>query len=112
MSESNTYFKAFKYCLYPTPAQERQLFLVLKVCRHWHNMCVSERTWACKAVSAGCEVITVKPAYTSKCCSNCGMLFQDFDLSTHWVDCDCGLALDCDHNAAINILNRALMQDG
>jgi len=65
-----------------------------------------------KAVSAGREVIAVKPAYTSKCCSNCGMLFQDFDLSTRWVDCACGLSLDRDHNAAINILNRALMQDG
>jgi len=24
------------------------MFLVLKVCRHWYNMCVSERTWAYK----------------------------------------------------------------
>ncbi len=48
MSESNTHFKAFKYRLYPTPAQERQMLLVLKVCRHWYNMCVSERTWAYK----------------------------------------------------------------
>jgi len=28
-----------------------------------------------KAVSAGREVIAVKPAYTSKCCSNCGIMF-------------------------------------
>ncbi len=60
-----------------------------------------------KAVSAGREVIAVKPAYTSKCCSNCGVLFQDFDLSTRWVDCACGLSLDRDHNAAINILAKA-----
>jgi len=65
-----------------------------------------------KAVSAGREVIAVKPAYTSKCCSNCGIMFQNFDLSTRWVDCGCGLSLDRDHNAAINILNRALMQNG
>jgi len=60
-----------------------------------------------KAVSAGREVIAVNPAYTSKCCSNCGVLFQDFDLSTRWVDCACGLSLDRDHNAAINILAKA-----
>jgi len=39
-------------------------------------------------------------------------MFQNFDLSTRWVDCACGLTLDRDHNAAINILQRALMQDG
>jgi len=48
MRESNTHFKAFKYRLYPTPAQARQMLLVLKVCRNWYNMCVSERTWAYK----------------------------------------------------------------
>lgn len=60
-----------------------------------------------KAVDAGREVVFVDPAYTSKCCSNCGMLFQDFDLSTRWVECACGLSLDRDHNAALNILIRA-----
>lgn len=60
-----------------------------------------------KAVDAGRQVVFVDPAYTSKCCSNCGELFQDFDLSTRWVECACGLSLDRDHNAAINILNRA-----
>ncbi|MGQ9851666.1 MAG: zinc ribbon domain-containing protein, partial [Aggregatilineaceae bacterium] len=47
------------------------------------------------------------PAYTSRCCSECGMEFQDFDLSTRWVTCACGLSLDRDHNAARNILRRA-----
>ncbi len=119
------------------------MFLVLKVCRHWYNMCVSERTWAYKlegrsvtkheqqktgihyrktfawaAKSVFSQTMqsvaadAVNPAYTSKCCSNCGVMFQDFDLSTRWVDCDCSLSLDRDHNAAINILNRALMQNG
>lgn len=60
-----------------------------------------------KAVDAGREVVFVDPAYTSKCCSNCGTLFQDFDLSTRWVECACGLSLDRDHNAAINILRKA-----
>ncbi len=60
-----------------------------------------------KAVNAGREIRLVNPAYTSKCCSNCGAEFQDFDLSTRWVNCACGLSLDRDHNAAINILKRA-----
>lgn len=59
-----------------------------------------------KAVDAGRQVVFVDPAYTSKCCSNCGNVFQDFDLSTRWVECTCGLSLDRDHNAAINILKR------
>ncbi len=60
-----------------------------------------------KAENAGREIAFVNPAYTSKCCSNCGAVFQDFSLSTRWVKCDCGLSLDRDHNAALNILSRA-----
>lgn len=60
-----------------------------------------------KAESAGREVAFVDPAYTSRCCSACGVVFQDFDLSTRWVECACGLSLDRDHNAALNILRRA-----
>ncbi len=60
-----------------------------------------------KAVDAGRQVAFVDPAYTSRCCSKCGTLFQDFDLATRWVECACGLSLDRDHNAAINILKRA-----
>lgn len=60
-----------------------------------------------KAESAGREIRFVDPAYTSRACSNCGTLFQDFSLSTRWVKCDCGLSLDRDHNAALNILNRS-----
>jgi putative transposase len=60
-----------------------------------------------KAASAGREVVLVDPAYTSKCCSKCGAIFEHFDLSTRWVECGCGLSLDRDHNAAVNILRRA-----
>ena len=60
-----------------------------------------------KAASAGRQVVVVNPAYTSKCCSQCGTVFEDFDLSTRWVECGCGLSLDRDHNAALNILARS-----
>ena len=61
-----------------------------------------------KAESAGREVVKVEPAYTSKTCSGCGSLFEHLSLSDRWVSCDCGVSLDRDHNAAINILNRGL----
>jgi putative transposase len=38
--------KTFKYRLYPTPAQERQLRLCLDAARNWYNMCVAERKYA------------------------------------------------------------------
>ena len=36
----------------------------------------------------------------------CGRIFAGLTLKDRWVDCACGLSLDRDHNAAINILNR------
>lgn len=62
---------------------------------------------AYKAESAGRKAVFVNPAYTSRTCSNCGTIFEHLTLSDRWVKCDCGLSLDRDHNAAINILNRA-----
>lgn len=44
MTDSNTHLKTFKYRLYPSKTQERQMLQVLDVCRHWYNMCLSERT--------------------------------------------------------------------
>jgi putative transposase len=46
MSHSNTHLKTFKYRLYPTPAQEKCLWKVLSVCRHFYNMCLEERKLA------------------------------------------------------------------
>jgi putative transposase len=59
------------------------------------------------AASAGGEIRLINPAYPSKCCSTCDVVFQDFDLSTRSVECGCGLSLDREHNAAINILRKA-----
>jgi putative transposase len=60
-----------------------------------------------KAESAGRDVIFVNPAYTSRTCSHCGTMFDTLTLEVRWVECDCGLSLDRDHNAAINILRKA-----
>jgi putative transposase len=61
-----------------------------------------------KAASAGRVVVLVDPRQTSKrCSSGCGHVFETLSLADRWVDCPrCGLSLDRDHNAAINILNR------
>ena len=59
-----------------------------------------------KAESAGREVVLVDPASTSKTCSGCGVVFEHLSLSDRWIACDCGVSLDRDHNAAINILQR------
>ncbi len=60
-----------------------------------------------KAASAGRVVVLVNPRDTSKTCSGCERMFEGLTLKDRWVDCPrCGLSLDRDHNAAINILNR------
>jgi hypothetical protein len=44
--QAQALLKTFKYRLYPTFAQERQMFQVLNVCRHWYNMCLAEHKWS------------------------------------------------------------------
>jgi putative transposase len=61
-----------------------------------------------KAAEAGRVVLLVDPRNTSKDCSRCGHGFESLTLADRWLDCPvCGLSLDRDHNAAINILKRA-----
>ena len=55
----------------------------------------------------GRVTVAVNPAYTSQNCSNCGEVVKK-SLSTRTHICSCGCELDRDHNAAINILKRAL----
>jgi putative transposase len=63
-----------------------------------------------KAEEAGRLVELVNPAYTSQDCSGCGKRVKK-ELSERTHDCkSCGLILDRDHNAAINILKSAVGQ--
>ncbi|EGJ32340.1 transposase, IS605 OrfB family, central region [Moorena producens 3L] len=55
--------------------------------------------------------VAVNPAYTSQNCSNCGEVVKK-SLSTRTHVCKCGCRLDRDHNAAKNILTRALSTVG
>ena len=63
-----------------------------------------------KAEEAGRTVIKVDPRNTSQMCSGCGVLPSvKKDLAVRQHSCpDCGLILDRDHNAALNILMRGL----
>jgi len=57
-----------------------------------------------KAESAGKQVILVNPRGTSQICSNCGSMVKK-SLAVRIHKCpDCGLEIDRDMNAAINIL--------
>ncbi|NEQ86407.1 MAG: transposase [Moorea sp. SIO2I5] len=59
----------------------------------------------------GKVTVAVNPAYTSQNCSDCGEVVKK-SLSTRTHACKCGCQLDRDHNAAINILKRALSTVG
>lgn len=56
-------------------------------------------------------VVAVASHYTSQDCSNCGNTVRK-SLSVRTHTCSCGTVLDRDHNAALNILARALRQAG
>ncbi|GCE50569.1 hypothetical protein KTH_54380 [Thermosporothrix hazakensis] len=53
-------------------------------------------------------VIGVEPAFTAQECSHCGQrVKKSLRVRTHLCP-GCGLLLDRDHNAALNILHKAL----
>jgi len=63
---------------------------------------------AYKAEESGTRVVTVNPACTSQVCSGCGAMVEK-SLSVRVHRCpECGLTLDRDVNAAVNILNLAV----
>ncbi len=55
----------------------------------------------------GRVTVAVNPAYTSQECSSCGVIVKK-SLSTRTHSCQCGCVLDRDHNAALNILTKAI----
>jgi len=59
----------------------------------------------------GKTVVAVAPQYTSQNCSSCGSTVKK-SLSVRTHACKCGTVLDRDHNAALNILAKALRQVG
>lgn len=67
---------------------------------------------SCKAAYAGKRAVAVPPAYTTQDCSGCGERVQkSLSVRTH-VCPSCGLVLDRDENAAINILRAGQARQG
>lgn len=60
-----------------------------------------------KAERAGLMTIAVNPSGTSQNCSGCGAKVPK-TLSDRWHSCSCGVEMDRDINAAINIKNLAV----
>ncbi len=90
----------------------------LSVNRMTHNHCLAksihDAAWsqfaaliAYKAAWAGRQYVAVNPAYTSQDCSSCGhrqpLSLADLANRTYTCPC-CGLVLDRDYNASLNIL--------
>ena len=74
------------------------------------NMLVTLTSY--KAASAGSMAVLVDPRNTSKMCSRCGILVEK-SLSDRVHNCPkCGLSMDRDWNAAINILRLGLQSVG
>ncbi len=66
---------------------------------------------SCKAESAGMEVINdVNARDTTRMCSSCGTKKEMPLKEREYVCGNCGLHMDMDINAAINILNRATLE--
>lgn len=60
-----------------------------------------------KAENAGLLVVPVSAYNTSQDCSNCGDKVPK-KLHIRWHSCSCGCELNRDHNAAVNVKNRAV----
>ena len=61
-----------------------------------------------KAENAGLQCVKVDPKYTSQTCSSCGNKHEDNRLSQQLFKCLlCGMEINADTNAAINILNKS-----
>ncbi|WP_244422435.1 RNA-guided endonuclease InsQ/TnpB family protein [Ktedonobacter racemifer] len=80
---------------------------------------ISDAAWSAffaalvaKAEDAGRRVVKVPPAYTSQTCSACGHR-QPMPLSVRLYECSaCGLVIERDHNASLNILEQAVGRHG
>lgn len=55
----------------------------------------------------GFKLIKVEPGYTSQTCSKCGQIIKA-NRQGELYNCSCGLLIDADTNAAINILHRGV----
>ena len=79
------------------------------------NRSITEQTWglfrnqlAYKVEWAGKRLIAVDPRRTSETCSRCGAVDAASRDGKVYSCASCGVTMDADHNAALNILDRGL----
>jgi IS605 OrfB family transposase len=61
-----------------------------------------------KTEERGITMVKVSPAYTSQICSKCGTLLKENRQGENYLCNVCGLKMDADLNASINILHRGI----
>lgn len=47
MKKDPMIIKSFKYRLYPTQVQQRELEQTVETCRRWYNLCLADRWMKC-----------------------------------------------------------------
>jgi len=57
---------------------------------------------------SGIDFIRVNPAYTSQTCNKCGLVDKKSRNGEKFLCTGCGMSMDADFNAAINILHRGV----
>ena len=61
-----------------------------------------------KCEEQGVQIVKVSPAYTSQTCSRCKIVDKSNRHGEQYICKNCGLQIDADYNASINILNRGV----
>ena len=86
---------------------------MIKKNKYWNKRNMVDSSWRMfitmlkfKAESAGTSIIEVNSKNTSKKCSRCSNI-QNMPLNKRMYKCKCGLHIDRDYNAAINIFTKA-----
>ena len=73
--------------------------------------------WTCSAIlyklqskseQSGIKIVKVSPSYTSQMCSKCGAIDKENRKGQLYQCSTCGLYIDADYNASINILQRGV----
>ena len=107
--------RAVRMKLHPNSGQRRFIDETIHIhCYVYNDALLGElrRKISYKAIGAGKRMILVEPMGTSQICSVCGSEVKK-DLSVREHVCpNCGLVMDRDLNASINILYRGMGKPG
>ncbi len=112
--------RAYKFRIYPDATRQWEIDERLLLAQQFYNKVLAQSiynaSWnrfinmlSYKAESAGMKVIKVDARNTSKECGSCGNI-QEMPLLERTYTCNrCGMQMDRDINASINMLNRATL---